>query len=445
VTNLTITAHTDQPLLLGVRPTGTAPGETYRYVPGSVLRGALAGAWIRENGLPDGRPEFLDLFERAVLYGPLLPAGSAIVPVSVLRCKYNECKDVVDQAFPDAPSDSEATRRWACTCGPLVASRGGIDVPSELTTQSTHVQIDPSSGTAQEGKLFTRRGLAVGHELTGTIRLGTSTPAARAWLTDVCELRLGGRRGTSGAVTITVVPDVDAPPPNPTRRLVLVTQAPTILTDASGLPLDLTDPAPFTEALQAEAGSVLGVRVTGARVWARTETVGGWHAASRLPKPNELALVPGSVLRLDLDQEPTVEALAVLLDRGLGLRRAEGFGVVEQRTTAWTAAERVSTSSEPQAVAGDDAKVREVVDRIMRTGRGAWFVDQLRTYVSELSAHSGPGRPEAALLDRRVFRELPDQDRELLTLAVREFDVGLLDRIYGRLEATVRIAEEEAR
>lgn len=206
-----VTAH--QPLALGVRPAGTAPVPTRLHVPGSVLRGALAAAWIAEYGLPTKVPaskrrEFIALFEGYVSYGPLFATGSQVVPLSVLRCKYRRCATVVDEAFDDTGDNP------SCGCGPLAPGRGEVEFTGAAAgrpvTQSTHLQIDDDRGTAEEGLLFTRRVLAHrdadGAERTfhGRISPGADLPdGAAAWLGDTRRLRLGGRRGTSGAVTYT--------------------------------------------------------------------------------------------------------------------------------------------------------------------------------------------------------------------------------------------------
>ena len=67
----------------------------------------------------------------------------------------------------------------------------------------------------------------------------------------------------------------------------------------------------------------------------RTEVVGGWHAASGLPKPADATLVAGSVFVLRPSGAVDAATLAGLVSNGLGLRRVEGFGVVDVNPAAW--------------------------------------------------------------------------------------------------------------
>ncbi|MGW2410130.1 type III-B CRISPR module-associated Cmr3 family protein [Streptomyces sp. NPDC001739] len=441
--DIQVTAH--QPLALGVRPVGPAPVPTRLHVPGSVLRGALAAAWIAEYGLPtkvleNKRREFIALFEGDVSYGPLFATGSQVVPLSVLRCKYRHCAAVVDEAFDDIEGEP------SCACGPLVPGRGEVEFTGasagQLVIQSTHLEIDDVHGVAEESQLFTRRALTH-RDADGTERTfhGRITPSnklpdeAAAWLASGRRLRLGGRRGTSGAVTYTAYPTTTAPPATG-HRIALRLTAPAILTDPSGLPLDLADHQALHAALVDELAPLLdGAHVTAVgRVWARRERVGGWHAASRLPKPVELAVSAGSVLLLHFDQPPTPDDLLTLAGSGIGLRRNEGFGALETATTAW----QQPVEPEPAAAGRDRAPepAETYARRLFDTGHGPWFIDNLRPYIEELAAH--PGTRHIGLLERPRLRQLAPEDREAITDMLLTAPVDVLDRALGFLTALHR-------
>ncbi|WP_407286462.1 type III-B CRISPR module-associated Cmr3 family protein [Streptomyces sp. BP-8] len=441
--NIQVTAH--QPLAIGVRPAGTAPVPTRLHVPGSVLRGALAAAWIAEYGLPtkvsaDKCREFIALFEADVSYGPLFATGSQVVPLSVLRCKYRRCATVVDEAFHDAEGEP------SCACGPLVPGRGEVEFTGasagQLVIQSTHLQIHDARGVAEESLLFTRRALAhrdadgAERAFHGRITPNSELPdEAAAWLAGSRRLRLGGRRGTSGAVTYSPRPTTTVPPATG-HRIALRLTAPAILTDPSGLPLDLADHQALHATLEDELTPLLdGAHITAVeRVWARRERVGGWHAASRLPKPVELAISAGSVLLLNFSQRPSPDGLRTLTGRGIGLRRNEGFGALETATTAW------QEPVEPEPVASDREQAPDPAEtyarRLFDTGHGAWFIDNLRPYVDELAAQ--PGTRHIGLLERPRMRQLTPDDRDAITNMLLTVPVDVLDRALGLLAALHR-------
>lgn len=445
-----VTAH--QPLALGVRPVGTAPVPTRLHVPGSVLRGALAHAWIAEFGLParvsaEKRREFIALFEGEVCYGPLFATGSRVVPLSVLRCKYRRCSTLFDEAFADTGSE------LSCTCGPLEPGRGEVEfTPASaqgLVTQSTHLQIEDAHGVAEEGLLFTRR--AVAHRDTdgaerqfhGRITPGTTLPADAAnWLAQRRSLRLGGRLGTSGGVTYTAKA-ANTPPPTTGQRIALRLTAPAILTDSSGLPLDMADLPALRGVLDTELAPLLGgARVTSVeRVWVRRDRVGGWHAASRLPKPVELAVSAGSVLLLGFDQPPTPDGLFTLTGRGIGLRRHEGFGALETATTAWQQPHGPQPADEGVHTDAAPDPAESYARLLFNTGHGAWFANNLRPYLEELAVN--PEMRHAGLMDRPRLQRLTPHQREAITSMLENAPVCVLDRTVGTLGALNRLMNKD--
>lgn len=318
-----------QVLHLGTRPDAGWLTDTHRFVPGSVLRGALAASWLAEHRPPSpdttADPEFHRIFEGAVRFGPLYPRDDALYPrddalrpLSVFGCKYATdppCQNVAhDAAFEQA----DQPRCPACG-GPMQASKGTID-GAATPAGHTRVQLDALE-RASDGQLFTRRALPRGTALTGLIDGDLDTDLR--WLAGERLVRLGGRRCTSGLATLrcTTEPDPAAftglQPER--RRLVLRLLSPAIFVDDLGRPCWLPD--------LAELQALLGVDTALAAAFARPALVTGWHIASNLPKPRDFAVAAGSVFVLRFDGDlPTPGALLRLWRRGLGLRRAEGNG-----------------------------------------------------------------------------------------------------------------------
>jgi CRISPR-associated protein Csx10 len=111
--------------------------------------------------------------------------------------------------------------------------------------------------------------------------------------------------------------------PEEDRTLVIRLTSPAIFVDPAGRPCAAPDPR-----LDLDGATV-------ARSWARTEIWTGWHAASRLPKPEELCAVAGSTYRLTGPPGVLSGLAARLPAAGIGLRRAEGFGGVQIVTAPW--------------------------------------------------------------------------------------------------------------
>ena len=141
----------------------------FPYVPGWVVRGSLAAAWIRRYGPPDPgsshRHDFVTLFEGAIRFGPLLPPGATFEPLSVVRCKYprtTECSVFhADLAFDDA--DGTICPGCGGATEPLKGTLRGSDL-----RQRTRVALDPM-GRALDGALFTREEIPARSTLAGVI------------------------------------------------------------------------------------------------------------------------------------------------------------------------------------------------------------------------------------------------------------------------------------
>ena len=292
---------------------------TMEHIPGSVVRGALAAAWLARNGISrpgtPGREEFLNLFEGPVRYGALLRDGTEFMSLAVVGHKYapTDACAIVDY---DRAAGAEPPP-YCPDCGSPLDQQRGLTGERDAPRRRTSVAITPD-GTAGEGALFTRETIAAEQVFRGTV----TAPDDRLLkiLDGLGPVRVGGRRTTHGLADVTVTRD--ASPPLPQRRpdgtLVVRLRSPAIFTDDHG--------RPSREPSAHELQDALGVPARVTRRWTRWEESGGWHVASGLPKPQELTVAAGSTYLISAERALPDSALARLSARGLGLRRHEGFG-----------------------------------------------------------------------------------------------------------------------
>ena len=129
---------------------------TLPYVPGSTVRGALATAWIKQNGMPDSsnplREEFVGLFERDICYGPLFQEGTAVTPLSAVWCKYPTTPDCRIWGI-DAAADGDVTECPHCGRG-IDTGKGEVTgvrvrriMRTRLDAQGRAVDANLSRGT----------------------------------------------------------------------------------------------------------------------------------------------------------------------------------------------------------------------------------------------------------------------------------------------------------
>jgi CRISPR-associated protein Csx10 len=335
-----VTATAQQRLALGTAAEVSYFTGSHDHVPGSVLRGALAAAWIAEHGTPTRggaqQAEFRALFDGDIRYGPLLPDGSQMVPLSVWRCKYpidDDCRAVVvDRAFENGDR--------CPSCGWLLAQSKGGRAGAPRMERSMRTSIDPRNGRAADGELYAHAALPTGTVLTGTVQ------GRHPWLESQRTVWLGGRRTVGGEAALTWTPIPERPVPAWTAAgadaLVIRLVSPAAFVDLAGRPRP--DPDPSLD--------LCGATVAPGDAWTRRVEWSGWHAASRLPKPTELVAAPGSTYRITGPRD-VLDELADRIHRyGLGLRRAEGFGVAEVATGPW----RPDTPREATPAPRDDAE-----------------------------------------------------------------------------------------
>ncbi len=422
-----------QPISLGIQSSGgTSLVRTHRHIPGTVLRGALARAWIAEHGTPDrAEPrlmsQFNELFDGHVRYEGLVPEGWQLVPLSVQRCKYRrlpQCSSwYADQALGD-PAGS-----CGVCDGPGELSKGGIEPLGGrgLLRQSTHVELTPQ-GTSVEGQLFSRESLRP-TVFQGRLTLPEAlSDESRNWLlAPQRAVTVGGRRSTSGLAEFTATP-AEPPAAHPVcRRLALRFTAPALLVDPAGLPR--------LRPGEDELARRLGSRVTIVGSWVRHEQVGGWNAAAELPKPVELAVSAGSTFLLELADDPDPAGLVALIANGLGLRRNEGFGALSLDSGPWSPPS-APTPAIPSSVTASDQAER-AARLLTDTGHGPWFLDRLR----ELLASGAPPSDGIALLDRPEVRRLLPGRRDAVERLLLTSNRQRLDDVLRHLELLVRRGE----
>ncbi|MBA8825286.1 CRISPR-associated protein Csx10 [Saccharopolyspora lacisalsi] len=292
--------------------------DTHDHVPGTVFRGALAAAWIRHHGPPStDDTEFAEIFEGEGSFGPLHSAASLPVPISVKTHKYEPSKDC-KQLWWDRATDGNAD---ICDCcGEKLESSKGVTNGAVARDSRTRASLD-TSGVAEDGKLFNQSTLPARTRLHGWVY----GPAVRALHLDgepIDALLLGGGRSVRGRATVDLDTDTE---PDPVEQdgtvIVLRLAGPGIFVDGLGMPSECPDTTELAE--------VLGVdHVDIEDKWTRWEEVGGWHAASGLPKPTERVIAAGSTYRLRCSETASEAARRTLMARGVGLRRREGFGAL---------------------------------------------------------------------------------------------------------------------
>ena len=356
-----ITAESD--LLLPQVPGGGNETRSLPYIPGSVLRGALASRHVlRPGDVPD--PAFLATYcSPDVIFidaFPFTDSGAVHrLPLSARTCKRrpgfrplganttdgNVSHGVWDE-FEDGRVECPACSASLEPCSGwwYYADRESNELKRWEGTlrQESHTEIEDDTGHAKEGVLFTELRIPRGRKFAGEIRVLTDHPTPKEFLSLPVNASINlyvGRRGGRVSVEWATedrdpAQDVDGLRENDIVKLVL--RSPAIVEDDFGRPLRRFDAQTLAALLGRTQDDGVGLEYLGQQ-YSAPHWVHGWNAAHGMPKARELALAAGSCAAFSVrDQAEAATSLRTLLHRGGGFRTNEGFGQVAMNPPFFT-------------------------------------------------------------------------------------------------------------
>lgn len=379
---------------------------TYDYLPGSVVRGALASRWIATHGRPEDDPTVFSEQVVQLRVGPGLPVGATRVPLSVYQCKYP-----TTQACRTTAVDAAFAPVTACGgCGaPLEASRGQWTVRPRVTHRTSTALS--AHETAADAQLFAREEISAGQTFTA---LATGD---LGWLgAGPTPLRVGGRRSVLGGAVVTVEQTALPPAPQPSATVVVELDSPAVFVDECGRSRLVPQPGDLQRALRGTDGAHVAPRAVVEAAWFRPDSVGGWNAAGGLPKATEAATAAGSVFRLRFSETISGAAQSALAARGLGARRADGLGWVSVVNQPWRPA---GAESPPRSEGSSSSDGERLAAELMR--RYPDLVRKVLTWSREGYRADPPGVAFGGLLDDAktlVRRALALEDAERLRFQI---------------------------
>lgn len=336
----------DEPVLASSLDGDPNDAESYPYLPGSLLRGALIRRYRQTPNTrldatdDDFRRLFLDSTCRFLNAYPMLDGYRSLpVPRSWHLKKADEVEtDRTIQDFAvDEPQDNEQYRLLPRPFCWLDANAEQVMVLAPDKQFQVHTQRNAKKGraTEDEGAVFRYAALAEGQRFAAAILCDHDADAAtlQALLSD--ELLLGGSRtGGYGRARIENVYEEDMNWREAGMAyegelddgiLTITLLSPALLRANHGC--HAVSPQVLTEALDACLKSSGITLPEPHKAFLAAEPVGGFNRTWNLPLTQALACVAGSVL-VYLNTRLSDTARQQLENHGIGERRAEGFGRV---------------------------------------------------------------------------------------------------------------------
>lgn len=352
---LTFTLHARQPLLLTSLQGDPNSSVSFDYIPGSVIRGALIGRYRTFKGkdidpMDDTIQRLFFNAQTRYLHGypyirHSMPTRALPSPRSFLREKDTppDAATIYDfGVFTPPPNDERVFKRTEGFVG--FDSSHDIIAIEQSRQVNIHNQRDRMRGRGIEssvdaegsGALFRYDAIAAGSTFQATIICEDESDAdvlmqllqnARFWLgrsrsagygeTEVCDVTMHDAWDEVGSSVNNRIDNLEG------QELRITLLSDMFVRDANG--------HPTCEPPLAAIGRTLGINtptLVHQRSFLATTLHGGFNRTWGLPLPQLPALATGSVLTLKCFEMPKETKLAEFETRGLGDRRAEGFGRV---------------------------------------------------------------------------------------------------------------------
>lgn len=332
--------------LLVSRPEGDANSAiSYLYIPGSVIRGALANRHLPQAdydlaGDDAARRLFFSTSTRYLNAYPLTPGGARTLPAPLAWRKEKDARlepgallyDISADA-PEPPAD--APHRQHKGLGQSFCVLYGPQVVFDKVERrvNVHTQRERVKGraTKEAGAVFRYQAIPAGARLGGLILVEHEADAQtlRQYLDDA-DLWLGrSRSGGYGHVRVTLHekpadgwwPETPLPGDlNPGDTLVITLLSDAVLRRPDGAYVHDLDPALLPPALAAS--------LEPARAFKQRTLVGNFNRKWGLPGIQTYALEAGSVFTYKVTRTIPATDLCAVQEQGLGEQRLEGLGRV---------------------------------------------------------------------------------------------------------------------
>jgi len=357
---------TEGPLSL---PAGRQTGfsvDTLFHIPGTVLRGALAQAYLEAGGDTNDATFEACFGSAGIRFTDLRPAGAFPWPMSLRECaEYPGIHPRVDLLLPLSRGASLLGSCGVCQAKLLPLTGFGKAVRNAVQPYVTekvvvdrrmHSAIDPHTLRVIPEKFHSARTLAAQQTFTG--KLWAAAAAEAEWPKLLAKLVDVGTRDSEGRVTLFLGRGRSRGQGRVTLKLVSgaresgMQQRLVEFNELAGSPISFAFSCDFRSTalfydpwlrsktrLEGEDLHPELVDYRAVATFARTAARSGWHAAAQLPKPETPLLDRGACylfqrrLPEGVSVMQEIERLAPTLEKleatGTGERLSEGWGEVE--------------------------------------------------------------------------------------------------------------------
>ncbi|MEG3865629.1 RAMP superfamily CRISPR-associated protein [Microcoleus sp. Z1_B2] len=433
---ITLTLQTQQPILATSFQGDPNSDVSYSYIPGSMIRGAIIGRYMRQHHLSeldltnkDVKRLFFDANSTRYLNAYLLsyekqPQRTLPLPLCWFKDKDAELKEdlpitVYDFSIErgDDPETPKSVGEYFWT-----KERGAIKLYKEKRRINIHNFRDRQKGrsTDNQGEIFRYDALDAGQIFQSVILCEDEDVTAIQDLLAEPNLWLGGSKSAGYGHTKIIDPKplnawneigVPAEKREDNDEVLNITLlSDTLLRDECGQPV--ADPMLIKQAVE----EVLNISLPKpSNIFADSTLIGGFNRKWGLPLPQVPALAAGSVMVFE-GIEINESQIQQLEDRGIGERREDGFGRIaanglKNLLFSASLAKSSDTSSLPPL---KDEASRLLAEQMAQRLLEQKLEEYLQKKVGPLSLDDGISNSQLSRLQSVARQGLPNGDCSLV-------------------------------
>ncbi len=411
---LTFTVELLEPMLSTGLEGDPNAGVSADFIAGSVLRGAVIGRYLSENNLPElslNTDERNLFFNEKVYFQNAYPLENdkSGLPVPLSWQKEKDAEDAAgfyDFCFAKV----DKTKQYKNIGSPFFAFDGGNVLKIEPKKRlAVHTKRDAEKGrsTSDDGAVFRYESVAEGTKFKGTI--ASETEGFLTVIKDLIhekKILLGGSRTAGYGLAQIVCDDIFSEKISGTVEKISSGQEFTILLSSNALIRDKN--GHFQSELTAASLGLNEAKIEFEKVFKRNEFIGGFNRKWGLPLPQQISIKSGSIFLCRAKTDIQDSIVKNWLEKGIGERKAEGFGQIAFDVNRNKSATFSFKASEPMDLTDIDLKndlalspiAKKMNERILRSR----FEAKLLEKVGKIEPANKPRNSQISRL-RLVVRE----------------------------------------
>lgn len=312
------------------------------YIHGGSVRGAIIQYLLDNCGLPE--TEINEELPDSLIVSQAIPDGTKLVSASSFGCKYSEkCGNniIIDKVFNDHVKECSKCHNKLERIGNGYLGKDNKKITINKKSD-VGIGINYATGTSAEGRIYNREVLRIQQNKVNTKKFsGTITLTESAAQLINNKILYIGKYKTKGfgkcKISLT-----DYEKESDIRKKIMkqLSSNMIVLICKSDIVLPFISLSNHTELIKImflSGNPDIPVSINTGKTFINYGIIGGYNAVNNIRKQDDMIISHGSVITFDIlsenlsesDKEKIADKISVIIDKGIGVRKSEGFGEID--------------------------------------------------------------------------------------------------------------------